>query len=377
MLHIHQVRPGDRAGVNDFIEFPHRLYSKDPNWVPAMRSDMERTLDPDQHPFYRSGQAAFFLAAREGEVLGRIAAIENQRYNQVNGTRTGFFTYFECVDDPGVSRALFEAAFSWMRRLHLELVIGPKGLLPGDGNGLLIRGFRHFPAMGIAYNPDYYQALVEAAGFHKATDYYSGYLTSSYRLPERFHRVVEQVKERHGYHVKRFRTKEELRRLVPELRDVYNASFRGSFSGPIGFVPLTDEEIQLIAKRLLSLAQPDLIKLVFQRDQLIGFLFAYPNIGRAIRRARGRVWPLGWLHMMMGLRTTRSLDVNGIGILPEHQGRGANGVLYVELEKTIKGTRFEHADMVQVREENMKSLAEAEALGVNWYKTHRLYRHEL
>lgn len=377
MLHVHRIRPDDRASVNAFIELPHRLYASNPNWVPSLRSDMERMLDPQRHPFYRNGQAAFFLALKEGKILGRLAAIDNHRYNEVNGSRTGFFNYFESIHDHEVSHALFQAAITWFRARALEDVLGPKGLLPGDGNGLLIEGFEHFPALGISHNPDFYQNLVEAEGFRKATDYFSGYLTKDYQLPERVHRLVDRIKERQGYHVKRFRSKEELRQWIPQLREVYNASFRASFSDPIGFVPLTDEEIRLIADRLLALAQPELIKLVFRENQLIGFLFAYPNIGRAIQRAGGRMWPLGWLYVMIELRTTRRLDVNGIGILPEHQGRGANGLLYVELERSLRGTRFEHADMVQVREENMKSLAEAESLQIHWYKTHRLYRRQL
>ncbi len=140
---------------------------------------------------------------------------------------------------------------------------------------------------------------------------------------------------------------------------------------------MTEAEIQILAKRLISLTQPELVKLVLDGDDLVGFLFAYPNIGPALRRANGRIWPFGWLHILWEQRRTRWLDANGSGVLPQYQGSGAVVVLYSELAKTARGTRFNHADAVQVREENLKSLRDAEKIGVQWYKRHRLYHRQI
>jgi hypothetical protein len=376
-MRIRRISSDDRADVRAFIDLPFHLYEDNPLWVPEMRADTRRALDPAVHPFYQDGDAAFFLAERQGEIVGRIGAIHNPRYNHHNHSHTGFFHYFECVDDYSVASGLFEASIAWLRDRGLTRLLGPKGLLQGDAAGMLVQGFEYAPAMGIAYNPPYYPHLLERLGFEKATDYLSGYLKRGYRLPERLHRIVDRVKERRGYRVQRFRTKDELRRWVPKIKAVYNQSFEAAFQGPIGFVPMTEREIEITAERLLSLARPEMIKLIMQQDELIGFLFAYPNIGPALRRAGGRMWPLGWIHLLREMRTTDRLDINGIGILPAHQGRGANAVLYVELEKTLQGTRFQHADVVQIREENLKSMGDMNALGVRWYKRHRLFRREL
>ncbi len=376
-MRIRQLDPAEGADVQAFIDLPFELYRAKPRWVPRMRDEMRLAFDRRRHPFYKAGRAAFFLAERDGRPVGRIAALNNSRYNQHNNSHTGFFHFFECANDPPAARGLFEAVASWLSSQSLEEIIGPKGMLQGEGAGLLVEGFDHRPAMGIPYNPPYYRELIEGNGFEKIIDFRSGHMTSDYRLPDRVHRVVARVKERRGYQVKGFASEKELRGWIPRIRQVYNRSFGQAFEGPLGFCPMTEEEMELMADRLLALVRPELIKLVLHGDELVGFLLAYPNVGPALRRSNGRLWPFGWLHLLWERRNTRWLDINGIGILPAHQGQGANAVLYAELEETVRSTRFEHADIVQIREENIKSMGDMRALGVRWYKRHRLYRRRL
>lgn len=376
-LIVRELKSGQRRELRAFVTLPFHIYRDYPLWVPPMQTEIELATDPARHPFYQQGQAAFFLAERAGKAVGRIAAIDNHRYNDYNQSRVGFFHYYEAADDDEVAAALFSHAADWLHTRGLNRMVGPRGLVQGDGTGLLVEGFEHRPAMGIPYNPPYYAGQFERNGLRKLTDFHSGYLPGDYQLDPRVHRIARRVRQRRGYAIKRFASKEELRTWVPRVRSVYNQAFPQSFDGPLGFTPMTEGEAEFMANRILSLARPDLIKLVLQEDSLIGFLFAYPNIGPALRRAGGRLWPLGWLYMLWGLKTTRWLDVNGIGVLPEHQGQGATAVLYSELYKTVAKGRFRHADIVQVREENFKSLGETNALGVSWYKRHRLYHRSL
>ena len=377
MVEIRRMDPDSPADVRAFIELPYRIYADNPHWVPRLRQEMKNVMDPENYPFYQHGRAAFFLAEREGEVVGRLTAINNRRYNDFNQTQTGFFHYFECLDDEEAAKGLFREAFDWMRDQGLTEVLGPKGLLQGDAAGLLIEGFDWRPAMGVPYNLPYYQRLHEAAGLEKATDYLSGYINDINVLPEKMNRVADWVKKRRGFHVQEFSSKAQLWDWVPRIKEVYNESFGQAFPGPIKFVPLTDSEVHLIANRLIALTQPELVKLVMDGDDMVGFLFAYPNIGPGLRRAKGRIWPIGWLHIWWEQRTTRWLDANGVGVLPAYQGSGASAVLYSELAKSVRGTRFNHADAVQIREENMKSMKDTQALGVQWYKRHRLFYRSL
>jgi hypothetical protein len=248
--------------------------------------------------------------------------------------------------------------------------MGPHGMLGGEGLGTLIEGFDYLPAIGIAYNKPYYDDLIKKAGFKKQVDYHSGFLrTQDYELPERIHNLADRVKERRGFFVKKYETKAAIKEDVLLIRDVFNSAFEGS----PGYSPIQDDELEAIADRLLMIADPRLIKLVFKDDLIVGFLFAYPNISEGIQKAKGRLFPFGWFHILRAKATTKFLDINGIGILPEHQGVGANSILYSEMDKTVRDFNFKFADVVQISEKNMKSMAEMKALGIQWYKRHRVY----
>lgn len=367
-----QVRLVDTTTQKDlkkFIRFPFELYRGNSFWVPTMVSEIRDVMDKTKNPFFNHSEADFFLAEEKGQVLGRIAAIFNTHYNLHLTEKTGFFYYFESIHDLEVTQALFKTAIDWCRQRGLSLLYGPKGMLQGDGIGILVDGFDLMPAMGIPYNQPYYDQLIKMTGFCKHQDYYSGYLKSIDKVPERIIQIAERVKERRGFWVRKFNTKEELLEVAPEIREVYNASFSGSD----GFSPITKKEMDTIAKRILSIADPRLIKLIYKKEKMIGFLFAYPNIGEGIRKAKGQIWPFGWYHLWRASKNTRYLDINGIGLLPGHQGVGATAVLYQEMEKTFREFDFEHIESVQVREDNKESLAENAALNVSWYKTHRVY----
>ncbi len=372
-MKIRSIDTSNRKDVRQFIQFPFTIYKNDPNWVPPMVNDVKLAFNRDQHPFYQHSEADFFVAEENGKVIGRIAAIDNQNYKKYTGEKTGFFYFFEVIEDPQVAAALFETVFEWAAARDLNMVIGPKGLAQGDGLGLLVEGFDYKPAIGIPYNPAYYVDVITAAGFEKKTDYISGHQTSDYVLDERVFKLAERVKQRSGYWVKQFESKDEMRAWTPKIREVYNQAFEVVPN----FVPITEDEVNLIADRILSIAHPKLIKLVCQGDDLVGFAFSYHNISEGIQKARGRMWPFGWYHLMRAFKTTKWVDFNGIGLLPEHQGRGATAIIYAELEKNIREFDFEYGDIVQIAETNMKSFGEMDNLGWKWHKRHRIYERKL
>lgn len=369
-MKIRKLDTQNKKDIKKFIQFPFDLYKKNSCWVPQMRTDTRKVLDKENHPFYQHSDADFFLAEDNGKPLGRIAAIANSRSNRTNEMNTVFFYYFECIDDSEISGALFNAVINWAKERNHTQVYGPKGLLQGDGIGLLVDGFDYIPAVGIPYNFDYYDRHVKLAGFEKKFDYFSGYVDTSVGLTDKVRRVAEKVKKRSGFWVRKFETKEEILSIAPDLRHVYNSAFQGSE----GFSPISEEEIIVIAKRMLSIADPRLIKLVYKGDQIIGFLFSYPNICRGLQKTNGRLFPFGWFHIMRDFKTTRYMDSNGIGILPEYQGLGSTAVIYTELEKTFREFEFDFVETVQTREDNAASLGESSNFVMNWVKTHRIYQ---
>ena len=368
-----QIRKLDTTRAQDtrqFINFPFGVYRDCPQWVPPILPEIQLVLNRRKHPFYRHSDAEFFVAESGGQTVGRIVVMDNRNYNKHHGRKDAFFYYFDAVEDDAAARALFDAALDWSRRRGLERLIGPKGFLQGDGLGLLVEGFEHRPAVGIPYNHSYYDALVTGSGFEKETDFLSGYLPGDYDLPARFFDIAERVKERRGFWIKSFTSDKEMRQWVPRIGRVYNATFSDNWE----YCPVTEEELAAIGERLISIADPRLIKLVMKEDEIVGFVFGFPDISAAIQKTKGRVWPLGWIYLLREFKRTDWINFNGTGLLAEHRGLGANAVLYTELAKSVRQFHFKHADVVQVEERNTKSLGDMAAIGVQWYKRHRIYR---
>ncbi len=372
-MDIIQVDTGNARQVRLFLDLPFHLYRDTPQWVPPLASEARRALDRRRHPFYRHSDAAFFLAVDAGRAVGRLAVLDNRNYNDFNRERTAFFCSFECRNDTATAQGLFEAAFAWAHGRGLTRIKGPKGLTALDGLGLLVKGFDHRPAFGIPYNLPYYPALIEAAGFQPAGDIVSGYLHRHSAFPNRIHRTAERVMKRRGLSIARFRTRRDLHALVPRFGKLYNDALQGT----PGNVPLTDQELEVMAGQLLSYADPSLVKIVMKGDDPIGYLLAYPDISAAMQRTGGRLWPFGWIDLLLELKRTRWVNINGAGILAEYRGLGGTAILFSEMHKSLLEGRYEHADLVQIGVENENMQRELRSLGIEFYKMHRSYERAL
>ena len=375
MISLHTVDTKQKAAVRRFIDLAFELYRGHPLWVPPIRMDIETRLDRDKHPFHEHSETEFFLAERGGEDVGRIAVIENKPYNQYHGKRQAQFYFFECVDDLEVARALFERAFEWARARGLDQVVGPKGFGPLDGYGMLIEGYEFRPAMTMMnYNPPYYPAFMHELGFRKEVDFVSCYLSAAkFKLEERIHRIAARAAKRSGLEVKRFKNKRELLKWAPRIGQTYNQSFINNWE----YYPLTEREIEYVISEILTIANPRLIKIITHGENVVGFLFAFPDVSAAIQRRKGRLFPFGILDMLIDMRRTEWVALNGAGILPEYQGRGGNALMYSEMEKTIHEFGFRHADLTQVAESAVQMRRDLENVGGVAYKNHRVFIREI
>lgn len=364
----------DKKQVDDFLRLPFSVYRDIPQWVPPLQTDERLRLNPKRFPFYQHSHASFFLAYEKTKPIGRLAILDNRRYNEFNKTKTAFFYLFECKNDLEAANALFEAGFDWARSRGLDKIVGPKGFTPLDGFGLLVKGFEHRPAFGLPYNPAYYADLVEAQGFVREGESVSGYLGTGVQFPPRIHQLAERLARRRGLHILRCETRADLRTLVPHLKELYN----NSLTGTEGTAPLTDEEIESMANQLIWLADPKLVKLVMKDDRAVGFLLAYPDISAALQKTRGRLFLFGWLALLRELRRTEWININGAGLLPEYRGSGGTAILYSEMFKSVsENPRYKHAEVVQIGVENENMRREMENFGIDFYKTHRTYRRDL
>ena len=375
MLTIDQIDTRSASQVRRFVNLPFRLYRDHPQWVPPLLGDIRLMLNRNKHPFYEHSTADFFLAVRDGRDVGRVAALDNRRYNEYHDKRQAQFYLFDCEDDPEAATALFERVFQWARARGLEQVVGPKGFSALDGYGLLVEGFEHRQMMTMMnYNYPYYPTLLEALSFQKEVDFVSCYLNADqFRLPERIHHIAERLQRRGTLAVQRFTSKRELKRWVGRIGQTYNQAFTANWE----YYPLTEREIGFLVDNLTLVAEPRLIKIITHKEDVVGFLFGFPDVSAALQRARGHLFPFGILHLLREMRRTRWIALNGAGILPQFQGRGGNALLYSEMEKTVREFDFQHADLTQIAESAVQMRRDLENIGGKPYKNHRVYRREL
>lgn len=376
MLTIEKLIPGNTAQARRFVQLPHRLYRDCPYWVPPLNIDAYTQLNPKKHPFYEHSDVAFFLAVRDGRDVGRIAAIENRPYNQYHQTRKSNFYFFDCEEDPEAAKALFDTVFDWARARGLNEVMGPKGMGPLDGYGILVFGFDQRQTMTMLnYNYPYYQTLIEAQGFTKEVDFVSCYLPADqFKIPERVERIAKRALERGGLKVKHFANKAELLKWAARIGTAYNKAFIHNWE----YYPLTQREIDFVVENIMTVADHRLIKIITHGEDVVGFLFAFHDVSAALQRARGNLLPFGLVDILLEMRRTRTVAVNGMGILPEHQGHGGNAILYYEMGQTLLNFgQFAHVEMSQVAETTEQMRADLKNLNGVEYKNHRVYRKEL
>lgn len=373
-MEIREINTHDKRQVKQFVHLPFLIYEDDIRWVPPLRMDIMKIFNREKYAFYQHSDAAFFMAFEEdGSPIGRIAWLDNTRYNMLHEEKTAFFYLFECKKDAKAAKALFQAGEDWAHARGLNKIIGSKGFTPLNGLGMLVEGFDLPPALDQAYNPPYYPVFMKDMGYTIQRELLTGRLYSEDRIPEKIHYLSERVQSRFGLRVDRFTKRSEVKKIVPYLKDLYNSTLTESSGNPA----ITEEEVKVMAEQLIWFADPRLIKILMKDEKAVGLLLAYQNISPAIRKAKGRLFPFGWIHIVKELRHPRTIDINGSGVIPDYRGLGGTAVLFSEMEKSLLQGEFEYAEMVQIGTENEKILRELDSLGIKFNKKHCIFEKKL
>ncbi len=373
MVTVEQINPDDRKQVNRFIKIQYNLYGDCEQWVPPILIDRRAQFNKKKHPFYEHSDADFFIATKNGEDVGCIAALENKVYNQYQGKKQAAFYLFDVINDQEVANAIFERVFEWARGRGLNQVVGPKGFGPLDGYGIQTMGFEHRQMMTMMnYNYEYYPTLMENLGFRKEVDFLSAYFDVgriTENFPERIHKIAEWVQRRGTLKVKRFKDKKELAAWGQRIGEAYNKAFVNNWE----YYPLSPKEIDFVVENILIIADPKLFKIITHEDEIVGFLFSFKDISKALQRSGGKLFPFGFLYILWELRQTEWISFNGTGVLPEFQGIGGNALMYSEMAKSMEEYPFIHGDLPQVAETTKEMRADLENIGGTPYKNHRVY----
>ena len=367
-------RVASRRELRRFVDFAYRFYDRAryPNWVAPLRVAVGDALDERKNPFYREAARALFLAERDGEVVGRIAAIENRAHNEFHGDRVGFWGFFECIDDQAVADALFAAAGGWLAARGLASMRGPMNPSTNYECGLLVEGFEHRPTFMTAWNPPYYDALCARAGMEKAKDLLAFRFegeTTGYALPEFVARQAERALTASRL---TFRDMDPRRfdEEVAGLWTVYNDAWEKNW----GFVPMTRPEFLHMAKDMKSLLDPRFAFVAELGGEPVGFMLALPDYNEVLVRNRsGRLLPLGIPLMLWGKRRIRDMRVMALGVRRSARSRSILALFTHEIMR--RGQRYgkSGAEASWLLEDNQLIVKPMRAMGARERMRWRVY----
>ena len=357
--------------VMRFLNVSYAIYRDDPLWVAPLLDDLKKVFT-DRNPLFAHAEMQLWVATRAGRDLGRVAAILDRAHVEAHHDPAAFFGFFECVNEPAVSRALFAAAADWARAKGLKRLIGPMNPTTNDECGLLVDGFDTPPYFMMPHNPRYYVDLVTADGFRKAKDLLAFHIDLSKCPLERLGRIAEKVKRRHPE--LRFRPvlRKTLMADLGKVKEVYNAAWEDNW----GFVPITDAEIDFMAARLKPLFMEGLVCLAEAGDEPVGFLLALPDYNVALKPLRGRLLTprlLGFLPYLLRWKYPPRCRVLTLGVKARYRGRGLESVMLTEGFKVGLGVGFTEAEASWILEDNVMMCRVIETIGGVAYKTYRLY----
>ena len=359
--------------LRQFIRLPWKIYRNDPYWVPPLLLDMKTLLNREKHPFFQHSSAEFFLARRDGELVGRIAAIQNNNHNNFHGERTAFFGFFESVNEKEVAAALLEQAASWARSRGLVQLRGPMNYSTNETLGLLVEGFDSSPCLMMTHNPPYYQELIESAGFEKAMDLYAWWLLTERGLNPKIVRVGEKVLKDQGIQVRTINMK-KFREEVKIIKEIYNDAWSTNW----GFVPMTDAEFEHMAKDLKTIVDPRVLLIAEKDGEPLAFSLALPDFNQALKKVNGRLFPFGLAKLIYYGRQVRQVRVLALGIVKKVQNwNGLGAALYYESFRRGVAAGYRSCEFSWTIESNDLINRSMQLFGAEIYKRYRIYQKAL
>ena len=368
-------RVTNRKELRQFVQFYYDLYRGNEYAVPFLFSEEMNTLRHDKNPSFECCDAEYFMAFRDGQMVGRVAAIINRRANERWDRKQVRFGWFDFIDDPEVSVALLQAVEDWGRQQGMTEIAGPMGFIDTDREGMLVEGFDQLATMYINYNNPYYSEHMERIdGFEKANDWVELRVKVPEVVPDKFSKITEMVRKRYGLRVHKFTRRELIndgwgRRIF----DLLNTTYKDLY----GFSQLSDHQINCLVNDYIKIADLNLVTGIMDGEKLVGFGITFPSFSRALQKTRdGRYLPFGWWELLKILKwhKTPVVDLLLIGVLPEYRSKGANALIFDDLIRQFQRYGFEWAETGPQMESNEGVLSQWQYLESTQHRRHRCYR---
>ena len=366
-LTIRPVR--SRRDLKRFIDLPYRLHAGTP-WVPPLKLERRFFLNRKLNPYFKHGEAEYFLALRDDRVVGRISAQIDHAFNEFHESRWGMFGFLELEDDQEAMTALLSAAEDWLRTRSCERMVGPMDFSMNEESGVLIEGHELQPLIRQPWQPSYYQRLCEEAGLSKAMDLYSWFLDISDRedmLPILFE-LDKRAKEEHGVTIRKM-SRRHLRKEMDRFAEIYNAAWAENW----GFVPYSKEDLDAYTMDMHLVFMRDWFMVAEKDGETIAVAITLPDINQVLKKMKGRLLPLGWWYFLRRNHIADRVRIGFLGVKPEHQHTGVAASLYVEHFDTAARVRQDHGEASWILETNEAMNRGLEAMSAEIVKKYRVY----
>jgi len=359
-----------RKELKQFVDFPHHLYAGNDYWVPTMRKSELDTLDRDVNPAFAYCDARYWLAMREGEVVGRIAGIINRRHHEVWGQPYMRFGWLDMVDDPQVTLSLLEKVEGWAGDENLAAVHGPLGFTNLDHNGVLVEGFEELATMAAGYNYPYYMDHMQAAAYAKDVDYVEFQMPMIEALPDRIVKLAAIVQKRYDLHFLEVSNKKDLIPYARELFSLLSAEYKHLY----GVVPLTDAQVEDYINQYFGFISPKFVPVILDKNEkMVAFGVVLPSLSRAMQKAKGRLFPFGFLHILQALRVNDRMDLLLIAISKAYQGKGVNAMLMDRMFRVFLEMGIQYVEANPELESNIAVQAQWKHFERRQHRRRRIY----
>jgi hypothetical protein len=363
-----------RKDLKKFIFLPEKIHRENSDWLPPLYMDEWALYDPGKNKSFSYCDHLTLIAHRNGEPAGRIMGLINHRYNENTGNKDGRFCFMESVNDPEVSGALIAAVEDWARERGMTRIVGPFAFSDKDPQGVQVEGFEYTPVLAAPNNGEWLGSLIEAAGYTVKEDLVEYLADIPSEIPEVYKRVLSRIGSNPDYRIIEFRNKKELKRYIIPILELMNETYTDHI---YGYVPMTDKEKLDFARRYMPVLNPKFIKAFAIKGELAGFVIAMPDIAEGLRKARGRILPFGFIHILKAVRKSKQLLMLLGAIKAEHRGIGIDAILGAKMLETASNSKMKTLDSHLILGYNRRMQAEYERVGGKVVKRFRIYQKDL
>jgi len=372
-VNIREVKT--KKDLKAFIFLPEKVHANHENWVHPVYMDEWKYFEPKKNEAFSYSDTVLLLAFRGEEAVGRIMGIINSRYNEYRKEKTARFGYLEAEEDEEVVRSLLSYVEDWARKKGMTKIIGPYGFSDQDPEGFLIEGFENRATIATYYNFEWMPRFVERQGYTKDVDYFVYKLDVPKEFPEFYKRIYERVQRKGNFEVVEFRKRKELKPWIKPILHLMNECYTGS--SIYGYAPLDEKEMENLAKRYMPVLDPRFVKAVKKDDEVVAFVVGMPDITEGIQKAKGHLFPFGFLKILRAAKKTKQLDLLLGAIKEKYRGRGLDVLMGVKTIFSAHEAGLEVIDTHHELEENVKVRAEMERMGGKIYKRFRVFQKAL